>query len=53
MAEYSNTNIVDNNIDSPNDLCWATGVYNSNCDCYMCEHQYECSGSTVDNDEED
>lgn len=52
MAEFTNTNIVKDTIDSPNDLCWTAGIYNSNCDCSMCEHQYECSGSSVVDEEE-
>ena len=30
--------------DSYEEHCWETGNYNSDCDCEMCSHKYECSG---------
>lgn len=32
--------------------CYETGVYNDNCDCELCEHKYECSGSNIDEEDE-
>lgn len=34
-----------------NERCWSTGIYTNNCDCGMCDHSYECSGSDTDDDE--
>ena len=39
-------------IDRANEFCWQTGKYNDECDCNMCEHSFECSGSGKDDDEE-
>jgi len=28
--------------ETPNDLCWSTGVYTDNCMCEVCEHFDDC-----------
>lgn len=30
------------------ELCWQTGNYTDDCDCEVCEHNYECSGYESD-----
>lgn len=35
-----------------NIICWETGKYTDDCNCDTCDHQYECSGSGY-NDEDD
>ena len=40
-------------ITSANEICWATGKYSSNCDCNTCDHSFECSGSNVDDDDDE
>ena len=31
-------------IEYPEEYCWATGNYTSECDCEFCNHKEECSG---------
>ena len=37
--------------DEANEYCWKTGHYTTSCDCGMCLHQDECSGSNTDEDD--
>ena len=37
---------------NPNDRCYQTGNYTDDCDCNLCSHQRECSGSDLE-DEDD
>ena len=37
--------------DDANEYCWKTGHYTTSCDCGMCSHQDECSGSNTDEDD--
>ena len=39
--------------ETDNDRCYRTGIYNDRCDCSSCNWKFECSGSEVDEDEED
>lgn len=38
-------------LESPEDYCWRTGSYLSDCDCEMCDHKYECAGYEGDENE--
>lgn len=38
---------------NPNDRCYQTGNYTDDCDCNLCSHQRECSGSDLDEEEYD
>ena len=35
-----------------NETCWNTGDFRDGCDCMICEHRCECSGSDLANAEE-
>ena len=35
-----------------NEICWTTGVFTDLCDCNLCPHRFECSGSEMEEDEE-
>lgn len=51
MDKKAIMNANDNITDFANEKCWQTGIYNTECDCGLCDHSYECSGSSVDDDE--
>lgn len=34
----------------PTELCWETGNYTDDCDCELCDHNFECSGYDRDDD---
>ena len=34
-----------------NEMCWNTGIYSDCCDCMLCSHKDECSGSDMEDDE--
>lgn len=38
---------------SPTELCWLTGNYTDDCICDFCYHKFECSGSELDEDDDD
>lgn len=38
---------------NPNERCYQTGNYTDECDCNLCIHQRECSGSEVDEEDEE
>ncbi len=38
-------------MNDPNEFCWETGHYTTSCDCDLCPHKEECSGSDADDDE--
>ena len=37
-------------MDDPNEYCWETGDYLDTCNCSICFHKEECSGSDLDED---
>lgn len=37
---------------NPNDKCYQTGNYTDDCDCNLCSHQRECSGSDLEDEDE-
>ena len=37
----------------PTERCWETGEYSDDCECRFCQHQYECSGADLDDEEDD
>ena len=38
-------------VETRNEICWATGIYDNDCECEICEHKNECSG--YDHEEDD
>lgn len=36
-----------------NELCWELGLYSDDCSCSECSHSHECSGSDVDDEDDD
>ena len=34
----------------PMEMCWRYGNYSDECDCNLCNHSFECSGSGDDNE---
>lgn len=36
-----------------NEKCYQTGIYTDECDCYLCDHNCECSGSNLEEDDDD
>lgn len=39
-------------ISDPNEYCWETGNYQDTCNCDLCFHKEECSGSGYDEDDD-
>ena len=37
---------------NPEEYCWKTNKYLSNCNCEKCEHKYDCSGYEGDDEYE-
>lgn len=42
-----------NDYNEANEKCWITGMWDDMCICELCEHNYDCSGSNVDWDDDD
>ena len=38
---------------SDEEKCWRFGMFNDNCCCEVCVHQYDCSGNDNDDESED
>ena len=36
-----------------NERCWETGQFTDDCDCELCDHNFECSGYEDSEDEDE
>ena len=46
-------NEIINDISALTEYCWNTGNFEAGCDCALCEHRNECSGSDASDYDED
>ena len=56
VIDYNNPgstdNIITKEFNKTTEDCWETGIFNSDCECSMCDHKYECSGSNIDENDD-
>ena len=40
-------------MESREEICWRTGLYDNDCTCEFCPHKFECSGYDSGDDADD